>query len=118
MQNYFKDKELMCKCGCGTVNFDKDFLDKLNHIRYNIGRPLFVNSGCRCEKHNREVGGAENSSHVKGLAIDIACNDSELRYKIVKWALEFNISRIGIGKTFVHLDVDPDKPANRIWHYS
>ena len=117
MNNYFSEKELMCKCGCKTYNFDKDFLDKLNHIRYNVGQPLIVTSGCRCEEHNKKVGGTKESSHTKGLAVDIACSDSILRFKIIKQAINFGITRIGIGDTFIHLDVDPDKSQNVIWLY-
>ena len=92
MENYFSEKELMCKCGCKTYNFDKDFLDKLNHIRYNVGQPLIVTSGCRCKEHNKKVGGTEESSHTKGLAVDISCSDSVLRSKIIKQAINFGIT--------------------------
>lgn len=115
--NYFSEKELQCKCGCGKLVFDKDFLVKLNHIRHNVGQPLYLNSAYRCPTHNKNVGGTEDSSHTKGLAVDISCSDSVLRSKIIKQALNFGITRIGIAKTFIHLDADPDKPQNVIWLY-
>lgn len=115
--NYFSQKELQCKCGCNKLVFDKDFLDKLNHIRHNVGQPLILTSAYRCHTHNKNVGGTENSSHTKGLAVDISCSDSVLRSKIIKQALNFGITRIGIAKTFIHLDVDPNKAQNVIWLY-
>lgn len=117
MLNYFSEKELMCKCGCGKFIFDDDFLNKINHIRHNVGRPLYINSGYRCEKHNKEVGGKETSSHLKGCAVDIVCKSDELRFKIIKQAINFGVTRIGIGKTFIHLDDDKSKNAERIWTY-
>ena len=33
-------------------------------IREKIGRSISVVSGYRCEKHNREVGGAKHSQHA------------------------------------------------------
>ena len=51
--------------------------------------------------------------------MDIRCNTSENRLKIVKAALECGITRIGIGKTFIHIDMGErvGLPANVMWHY-
>ncbi len=36
-------------------------------------KPIHVNSGYRCPQLNTLVGGAGNSQHMKGLAVDILC---------------------------------------------
>ena len=44
----------------------------LDPVRRKIGKPIVVNSGFRCPLHNKAVGGATSSQHVKGEAADIA----------------------------------------------
>jgi hypothetical protein len=54
---------------------------------------------------------------MRGEASDVSCFDAEQRFKIVRSALKVGFTRIGIGKTFVHLDKDPFLPGPRIWTY-
>lgn len=44
----------------------------LDPLREKYGKPIKVNSGYRCPKHNLAVGGATQSQHMKGEAADIA----------------------------------------------
>lgn len=46
-------------------------LDVLQPIRDEWKAPIIVSSGYRCEKLNIKVGGAKNSDHTKGCAVDI-----------------------------------------------
>ncbi len=41
-------------------------------IRDELGVPVKVNSGYRCEKHNARVGGVKGSFHTKGTAADLS----------------------------------------------
>ena len=43
----------------------------LDPLRKLWGEPIIVNSGFRCAKLNKLVGGAKNSQHTKGMAADI-----------------------------------------------
>lgn len=43
----------------------------LDPAREKLGRPIMVNSGFRCVVHNRKVGGAASSQHMRGEAADI-----------------------------------------------
>ena len=71
---YFKDSEFTCKCGCG-LNIQKDGIKRIaDDIREHFGKPAIITSGTRCVKHNRVVGGVDNSFHTKGNAIDIYIN--------------------------------------------
>ena len=54
---------------------------------------------------------------MKGVAVDIQCNNSESRYKIIQSLMNVGITRIGIGKNFVHCDTDNTKIQNVIWNY-
>ncbi|OCR98998.1 hypothetical protein A9K75_08950 [Campylobacter fetus subsp. testudinum] len=106
--DYFSNKELSCK-HCGENHFDDNFLALLCDIRKKADIPFIINSAYRCFDHNKSIGGAKNSKHVKGLAVDISYKDSTELFKIVKNILDFNIlnkARILIYKNFVHFDYD------------
>ena len=96
---------------------DETFVRMLEMMRISLGEPMVINSGYRCEKHNKKVGGAPNSAHLRGLAVDIKIPNNEYRYRLLKIAILFDIPRIGIGKDFVHLDIDRSLPHPRIWVY-
>jgi uncharacterized protein YcbK (DUF882 family) len=120
MDNYFTKKELSCRCGCGWNNFHETLLLVLNSIRKKIKRPLFLSSACRCPDHNAEIGSKETSSHLKGLAVDIKVSNSSERDEILREIYQYvapYVLRVGIGKDFIHIDIDPDKTKNVTWLY-
>lgn len=69
--------EVSCQCGCGfdvtdyelilavqdSGNFFKH-IDSADHVI------VIVTSGNRCEKHNKGIGGAPDSQHLYGKAMD------------------------------------------------
>jgi len=99
-------------------NMDKSFLFLLDSARQIAGTPFKINSGFRTSKHNAKVGGTENSSHLRGFAADIHATSSSERFKILSALLEVGFNRIGIAKTFIHVDADPIKTKNVIWTYA
>jgi len=115
--SYFRDYEIECKCGCGFILVVPLFLDKVNLLRVNVGHPLRVNSWCRCPTHNMLVGGSRTSSHLKGLAVDLAAPTEYILYRILFAAGQVGFRGIGVGKGFVHLDNDLYKPSGRFWIY-
>ena len=120
----FSSSEFACKCGCGLGNMQMPFIQKLQAARdwlHINGRdaPFKILSGLRCEKHNAEVGGEENSSHITGWAADILCADNEMRFWLKRALMMVGFTRCGTDakRGFVHVDCDPAKPANREWVY-
>ena len=111
MQEYFTDDELKCKC-CGDLRFDHTFRVKLNVARHLAGIPFVIDSGYRCPAHNDEVG-SKTKNHTKGKAVDIRCENSDRRFKIVKALVDVGVLGIGIYKTFIHGDINRITP--RIW---
>ena len=113
---YFKPEEFKCPC-CGRCEMDGELIFMLDLLRAVCGFPLIVTSGFRCKKYNEAIGGEENSAHLRGKAADIYCLSQIKRYEILKNALLLGFRRIGIGKNFIHLDVDITLPYPRIWVY-
>ena len=88
---YFKPEEFRCPC-CGGGEPAQTLVLWLDLFRAAWGGPVYVNSGFRCEKHNKVVGGAEKSRHLLGCAADIRCKDGcdpETRenFKAMAWRM-------------------------------
>ena len=98
-------------------HMDHDLLVMIDRARALYGKPIVVTSGFRTESHNKKVGGVKSSSHLKGLAIDVACVTSKHRFEMLTALLEVGFNRIGVADTFIHIDVDKNKSQNVIWTY-
>ena len=102
--------------GSGQL-MDKGFLEMLDEARGLANLPFVINSGFRTPEHNEKVDGKENSSHLRGYAADIICTDSRSRFIIIDALIQAGFTRIGVAKTFIHVDNDPEKDGNVIWTY-
>jgi len=91
------------------INMCPVLLSHLNWIAGQIPGGIRITSGYRTINHNKSVGGIANSSHLVGVAADVQTLTSAMRMKVVKLAIQRCITRIGIGKTYVHLDIDREK---------
>ncbi len=111
----FHSAEFACKCGCGGNTISQSLVDMLQGIRDRLGR-VDITSGYRCEAHNKAVGGVPNSAHTKGLAVDIACSVGADRYALLDTVFVAGFYRIGIAKSFIHVDIDDSKPGS-VWVY-
>lgn len=81
------------------------------------GQPLVITSGFRCLAHNREVGGVPGSPHTEGKAADIGCSNGFRRYELVSAAVRAGFTGIGVGVTYVHVDVDKGPFRPSLWGY-
>lgn len=88
-------------------------------IRKAWNYPVIIKRGVRSKAAHEllvEHGKASpNSAHVKGLACDFYCTDDELRWKAINILLAQGVTRIGIAKTYIHFDIDPNKEQHRLW---
>ena len=121
MKEHFTDKELACPC-CGAGRFNARARGMFNEAREVAGIPFVVNSACRCASHNAEVGGKPGSAHEfdeddETTAMDIRARDSRARFLILAGLLAAGFTRIGVAKTFIHADADPDKDPRVVWLY-
>jgi len=99
------------------INMDSDFLSMLDNARGAARIPFKINSGYRTAQHNKKVGGKSKSSHLVGKAVDIACNSSRERFKILSALQDEGFNRFGIADTFIHVDNDENKSPFVIWTY-
>lgn len=114
---FFSLSEFDCPSLDGSgVNMDSQFLTKLEQAREIAGIPFKITSGYRTKEHNAEVGGVPNSSHLIGVAADIAVSSGADRYIILNALIKAGFKRIGIAKTFIHCDTD-DSKSNSVWTY-
>ena len=115
---YFKVSEFDSPDEPGSgYKMDKEFLMKLDYARGIAGFPFVLTSAFRTKARNQLVGGRVGSSHLKGLAVDIAYYGSRERYIILQSLMQVGITRFGIGKGFIHCDVDKSKDPDVIWLY-
>lgn len=103
--------------GSGKLHMSEQFVHVLDDVRACAGFPFIVNSGYRTESHNAKVGGVSNSSHLQGIAVDIAAPTEAQKRTIAKCAIRNGITRIGWGRTFIHLDMDSSKTQQIVWGY-
>ena len=100
---YFKDNEFKMGDEIVFSKMNTQFLTLLDVLRENVNFPLKINSSFRSEEYNESIGGALQSQHLLGKAVDLHCTDSTLRAIIVGHALLLGLS-VGVAKTFVHID--------------
>ena len=117
---YFTSDELTCKCGCGRMEMDSLFMDKLCLLRIMLGFALPVTSGFRCPAHNMDLGGTLSGPHTTGKAVDIQVV-LERAAILAKFALNqgFHVGLRQHGdfsKRIIHLDLC-DRKYQTIWTY-
>ena len=96
---------------------DKTLLEMLDEVREKYDKPIHITSGFRTPIHNESVNGKENSSHLKGLAVDISCTNSTDRFDLLNCILDVGFNRVGIAKNFIHIDIDFEKAQGVTWIY-
>ena len=114
LSNNFRAKEFECKCGkCAYTLIDELLITYLQRIRNHFGAPVIINSGYRCDKHNKKVGGSAKSKHKEGRAADIVVRGIK-PIEVSRYAETIGIRGIGLYDTFTHIDTR----ANKSFWYS
>jgi len=121
LTNNFSKSEFDCSCGCdmplGVLHNVQKLANQLQVLRNVVGTSIKINSGYRCPEQNARVGGKPNSSHLRGLAVDIRANDSSTRYIVLNALISVGFNRIGIASSFIHVDDDKSKSDKVVWTY-
>ena len=114
----FKAYEFDCR-HTGKNEMKHQFMQVLQAIRREYGRPMRVTSGYRHPTHPVEARKLRSDGeHTRGMCCDIACDNGHDRYRLVELALKHGITRIGIAKSFIHLGLGGQGlPSPVIWEY-
>jgi len=85
---------------------DEELVEKLELLRAELGnQPLIINSAYRTPEHNKAIGGAENSLHMTGKAVDIAKVDDYDIDEMANIAEQIGFDGIGKYNWGIHVDV-------------
>ena len=118
--------EINCKCElCSITPFDVADYELITAVQdavdFFVAKEkadkgvLIITSGNRCPQHNRTIGGADNSQHLYGKAMDfiIKVNGNRIptnelaSYLDGKYPHQYGIGKYAAGR--VHLDVRPNR---------
>lgn len=108
---YFSREEFRCKCGgkyCDgePAQMQREVVEIAEHARIFFGRAGHVVSGLRCSQHNANCGGAAQSRHMCGKAVDLRIDgvtaDTLLEFVQKQSGVRYAYK---INATNVHFDV-------------
>jgi len=114
LTDHFQLSEFASKDGATTpLKVQHQLLElarNLEIIREAVNAPIHINSGYRSPAHNRAVGGASNSYHVRGMAADIVVrgkSPGQVFSVILDLMDDHIITPGGLHQypTFVHYDI-------------
>lgn len=103
----FSPREIACK-GTGQLLVDPVALDKLQALRDTLGVPITLVSAYRSPEHNRRVGGAKNSYHLRGCAFDVnMANHDPMLFELAAREVGFRGFGYYPKSGFMHIDLGP-----------
>lgn len=108
---YFSRNELKCKCGRYCDGFpvepERLLIEQAENVRDHFGVPVHVSSGVRCDQHNVNVGGVEDSRHKSGKAMDFRVEGQSAKtvLNFIK-ALPKIRYCYAIDGSYVHMDIE------------
>ena len=113
----FSPQELACR-GTGKLAVDERSMDMLQELRNRLGKPVILNSAYRSPEHNKRVGGAPGSYHLKAMAFDCR-QDNQNPQQFIATAKAVGFKGIGeyADKGFTHIDTrsQPAKFGSKDW---
>lgn len=120
---YFSKRELRCKCGCGKALMDDDFMRKMDALRREFKKPIFVTSAYRCPEYNKRISSTGlNGPHTTGKAMDIPISGRDV-HALISIAITMGFTGIGLKqkgphrRRFAHLDTLVVGTRPWIWTY-
>ena len=121
---YFTEQELACK-GTDECDMHPEFMEKLIAVREDYNQPMIITSGYRHLAYNDTIGGAKNSPHLYGRAVDVKVAGGDA-LRLIGAALRHGMTGVGVkqrgehDRRFIHLDDMPQSdthPRPWIWSY-
>lgn len=115
---HFQPWEFASK-GNGRVNIDARLVERLEAVRKELNMPIRITSGYRDPAHNARVGGAKNSQHMHGKAVDIDLSDYDksTRYRLLTLLVKHGFTSFGSytnSPSMLHADIREHAAK---WHH-
>lgn len=110
---HFRYGDLICPCCDQLMLVPAVYrhMSMLESLQRELGIPLVVTSGFRCEKHNAAVGGQARSWHLL-FATDVTLRDTPVDTAVLKelyrLADTVGFGGVGLYDEHVHLDLRPE----------
>ena len=115
---YFSEEEFKRAVpSCSLSDMDENFMELLDECRDFAGIPFVINSAYRSVDWEMKHGRQGTSQHCFGKAVDLRCRTNAERYRIVASLLVAGFKRIGIGASFIHVDIGYPDAQPIIWTY-
>ena len=119
----FVEDEFRCK-HTGRVEMSADFMDRLQELRTEYGRPMLITSGYRHPSHPVEMRKPRPGAHTFGHAADIMVSHADA-VELLGLAIKHGFTGFGVAQKagsarFLHLDdMEPEttRPRPAIWSY-
>ena len=118
----FSAAEFRCQ-HTGADGMDATFMDRLQALRADFGKPMVISSGYRDPSHPIEAAKPQPGAHASGRACDVRVEGGEA-LELVALAYRHGFTGIGVqqkgGGRFIHLDDlphAPNRPRPWIWSY-
>ena len=122
----FTPEEMACSL-TGRLEYDPDFMNWLQALRYIHGKPMTISSGYRSPEHQKTLpGGRTTGAHVDGMAVDVKVFGQDA-HSLVKLALGIGALGVGVHQTgpwynrYIHIDrwTSPEGLKHRpsLWNY-
>jgi uncharacterized protein YcbK (DUF882 family) len=103
----FWSREFDCHCGyreCVWTLVDDYLILRLQKERDILKDPILIDSGYRCQRHNKYVGGKAGSYHLIGKAADLHIDGLRVR-EMLEIFEGFDGLGSYVGRHFIHADV-------------
>ena len=113
----FSRDELQCK-HTGRCEMEQSFLDRLEALREEYGKPIYLSSAFRDKTHPAEAKKDKVGYHGLGRAVDLLVGYDG--YRLLELAIKHGFKGLGcsfrgsVGSRYLHVD-DRDIPA--VWSY-
>lgn len=104
LSEHFVLSEVASKDGAPLVKVHPALILLLENVRRHFGQPVIVSSGYRTPDHNRAIGGAKDSVHMKGMAADIVVR-GVMPLDVQNYLERLDIGGLGRYTAFTHVDV-------------
>ena len=106
---HLSHNEFRCKCSrteCHFTLVDEHLINCFEKLRARWEKPILVNSGFRCQAHNKATNGSvPNSRHTTGEAIDLRKPSDPEQAKLFQQLCKDIFPHIIPYKGFVHCDL-------------